>query len=91
MKPAAFEYSRPDTLSDAIRLLAEADGSAAPICGGQSLLVLMGLRLTMIERLAATPTLERLTDIGDLTVAGFESTLYSGAISLYCLLSCDRC
>jgi carbon-monoxide dehydrogenase medium subunit len=65
MKPAAFEYSRPDTLSDAIRLLAEADGSAAPICGGQSLLVLMGLRLTMIERLVDISRLPELGEIRD--------------------------
>jgi CO/xanthine dehydrogenase FAD-binding subunit len=63
MKPAAFEYSRPDTLSEAIRLLGEADGSATPICGGQSLLVLMGLRLTMIDRLVDISRLPELREL----------------------------
>jgi carbon-monoxide dehydrogenase medium subunit len=65
MKPAAFDYSRPATVPEAIRLLAEADGSATPICGGQSLLVLMGLRLTMIERLVDVSRLPELGDIRD--------------------------
>jgi carbon-monoxide dehydrogenase medium subunit len=65
MKPAAFEYSRPDTLFEAIRLLSEADGSATPICGGQSLLVLMGLRLTMIDRLVDISRLPELREMRD--------------------------
>jgi aerobic carbon-monoxide dehydrogenase medium subunit len=65
MKPAAFEYSRPDTLSEAIRLLADGDGSATPISGGQSLLVLMGLRLTMIDRLVDVSRLPELRQIHD--------------------------
>jgi carbon-monoxide dehydrogenase medium subunit len=69
MKPAAFEYSRPETVPDAIRLLAEADGAATPICGGQSLLVLMGLRLTMIERLV---DVSRLPELGQLRDHGVD-------------------
>lgn len=65
MKPAAFDYTRPETLSDAIRILADAGGAAAPICGGQSLLVLMGLRLTMIERLVDVSRLKELHEIYD--------------------------
>jgi carbon-monoxide dehydrogenase medium subunit len=65
MKPAAFEYSRPGTVAEAIALLADADGSAMPISGGQSLLILMGLRLTMIDRLIDVSRLPDLREIRD--------------------------
>lgn len=56
MKPAAFEYVRPTTVTEAVTLLA-ADGEAKVIAGGQSLLPLMNLRL-------ATPSM--LVDIARL-------------------------
>jgi carbon-monoxide dehydrogenase medium subunit len=65
MKPAAFEYNRPGTLAEATRLLAAGDGSATPIAGGQSLLVLMGLRLTMIDRLVDVSRLPELREVHD--------------------------
>jgi carbon-monoxide dehydrogenase medium subunit len=65
MKPAAFEYNRPGTLAEATRLLAAGDGSAMPIAGGQSLLVLMGLRLTMIDRLVDVSRLPELREVHD--------------------------
>jgi carbon-monoxide dehydrogenase medium subunit len=65
MKPAAFEYSRPGTVAEAIALLADADGSAMPISGGQSLLILMALRLTMIDRLIDVSRLPELREIRD--------------------------
>ena len=65
MKPAAFEYSRPGTVAEAIALLADADGSATPISGGQSLLILMALRMTMIDRLIDVSRLPDLREIRD--------------------------
>lgn len=62
MKAAAFEYVRPARIEDATKALAEADGAAMPISGGQSLLVLMGLRMTMIETLVDISRLDELRD-----------------------------
>jgi len=49
MKPAAFEYVRPETLDDAIAALDHDD--AKIIAGGQSLLPMMNFRLVQPERL----------------------------------------
>jgi aerobic carbon-monoxide dehydrogenase medium subunit len=65
MKSAAFQYSRPGTVAEAVALLAAADGSAMPISGGQSLLILMGLRLTMIDMLVDVSRLPELREIRD--------------------------
>ncbi|HEU5261926.1 MAG TPA: xanthine dehydrogenase family protein subunit M [Gemmatimonadales bacterium] len=45
MKPAAFEYHRPDTLDEALALLAARAGEAKPLAGGQSLIPAMNFRL----------------------------------------------
>jgi aerobic carbon-monoxide dehydrogenase medium subunit len=45
MKPAPFQYERPRTLDDALRLLAERGDDAVPLAGGQSLVPMMNLRL----------------------------------------------
>jgi carbon-monoxide dehydrogenase medium subunit len=65
MKSAAFEYSRPGTVTEAVALLASADGAAMPIGGGQSLLILMGLRLTMIDTLVDVSRLPDLREVRD--------------------------
>lgn len=44
MKPAAFAVERPESLSDALRVLAEHGDAAKPIAGGQSLYPLLALR-----------------------------------------------
>ncbi len=49
MKPAAFEYVRPDTLAEAVTALDHDD--ARIIAGGQSLLPMMNFRLVQPERL----------------------------------------
>lgn len=77
MKPAAFDYARPQSLDVAIRLLADGDGAAMPISGGQSLLILMGLRMTMIETLVDVtqlPALKTLRDDGDSVFVGALTT-----------------
>jgi carbon-monoxide dehydrogenase medium subunit len=45
MKPAAFDYVRPDSVAEAITLLADAAGDAQVMAGGQSLVAMMNLRL----------------------------------------------
>ena len=60
MKPAPFDFVRPDSLPKAIGMLAGPDVSV-PLSGGQSLLVLLRLRLTAPERLVDVARLPELT------------------------------
>jgi CO/xanthine dehydrogenase FAD-binding subunit len=46
MKPPPFELARPDTLDEALALLAGGNGEAKPMAGGQSLVPLLNLRLS---------------------------------------------
>ncbi len=59
MKPAAFEYLRPDTLSDALAALAQDDDTAI-LAGGQSLVPMMNTRLAQPARLV---DINRLPDL----------------------------
>jgi carbon-monoxide dehydrogenase medium subunit len=45
MKSAPFEYRRPDSLAEALELLAEHGDEAKPLAGGQSLVPLLAMRL----------------------------------------------
>lgn len=45
MKPAPFEYHRPESLGEALSLLAELGDEAKPLAGGQSLVPLLAMRL----------------------------------------------
>src|ERR1700686_4200456 len=45
MKPAPFRYFRPQTVDEALALLAEHAGDAKPLAGGQSLIPAMNFRL----------------------------------------------
>ncbi|MGI6856674.1 FAD binding domain-containing protein [Mesorhizobium sp. 1B3] len=45
MKPAPFEYHRPDTIESVIKLLEDYGGDAKIIAGGQSLLPMLAFRL----------------------------------------------
>lgn len=45
MKPAPFDYHRPETLDEALGLLAELGPDARPLAGGQSLIPFMNFRL----------------------------------------------
>ena len=60
MKPPAFSYSRPDTLDEALRLLAEFGPDAKVLAGGQSLLPLLSMRLIAPARLV---DINRLTEL----------------------------
>ena len=45
MKPAAFEYARPENVEEAVALLASHAGEAKVLAGGQSLVPLMNFRM----------------------------------------------
>ena len=45
MKPAAVDYARPRSLSQALELLARPNTEARVIAGGQSLVAMMNLRV----------------------------------------------
>jgi carbon-monoxide dehydrogenase medium subunit/6-hydroxypseudooxynicotine dehydrogenase subunit alpha len=51
MKPAPFEYERPEGLAEALAILAEHGDDAKVIAGGQSLVPLLNFRLARPERL----------------------------------------
>jgi carbon-monoxide dehydrogenase medium subunit len=51
VKPPAFDYSRPESLDEAVRLLAESGPDAKVLAGGQSLLPLLSMRLIAPSRL----------------------------------------
>lgn len=46
MKPARFEYIRPQTLTDALNLLAQHGADASILAGGQSLMPMLNLRMS---------------------------------------------
>jgi aerobic carbon-monoxide dehydrogenase medium subunit len=45
VKPAPFDYHRPDTADEALAILADLGGDAKPLAGGQSLVPAMNFRL----------------------------------------------
>ena len=59
MIPAAFAYARPSSLEEAIGLLAEHDGDAKPLAGGQYLIPLLKLRLAAPELVVDLGGLDR--------------------------------
>jgi carbon-monoxide dehydrogenase medium subunit len=72
MKPAPFEYSRPQSIDEACALLAADDG-ARIIAGGQTLVPLMAMRLARPTRLidiARIPGLAFIRDDGDAVTIG---------------------
>jgi carbon-monoxide dehydrogenase medium subunit len=68
MYPAKFDYVAPDSLDEALRLLAEGGGEAKILAGGHSLLPMMKLRLaqpaTLID-LRKVPGLDEIKVSGD--------------------------
>ncbi|MQY27312.1 FAD binding domain-containing protein [Nocardia aurantia] len=63
MKPAAFEYHAPATAGEAVELLAEWGDEAKAIAGGQSLMPMMLLRLTVFDHLVDLRRLHELRGI----------------------------
>ncbi len=65
MKMPAFAYHRPETLDEALALLAEHGPDAKVLAGGQSLLPLMALRLSQPGHLVDIGRLDELSGIRD--------------------------
>ena len=60
MKPAAFDYVRPESLADAVALLSRSDGGAK-VCGGsQSLGPMLNLRLAQVHSLVDLSRLDEM-------------------------------
>lgn len=66
MKPAPFDYARPATLAEAIRLLASAPDQARALAGGQSLGPMLNLRLARPGLLVDVRRLEALNGAREL-------------------------
>jgi aerobic carbon-monoxide dehydrogenase medium subunit len=65
MKPAAFDYERPSTLSDAVTLLGQSGGFAKVLAGGQSLGPMLNLRLAQPDLLVDVTSIPELTAVID--------------------------
>ncbi|OBF72956.1 carbon monoxide dehydrogenase [Mycobacterium sp. 852002-51613_SCH5001154] len=63
MKPSAFEYHRPDTIDDAVGLLAELGDDAKILAGGQSLVPMLAMRLAYFDHLIDISRLPELQGI----------------------------
>jgi carbon-monoxide dehydrogenase medium subunit len=67
LKPAPFEYHAPDTVDEALALLAERGDEARPLAGGQSLVPMMNFRLA---RPSVLIDLNRLDDLARIEADG---------------------
>lgn len=77
MIPAAFDYTRPATLDEAIQALAEAGDDAKVLAGGQSLIPLLRLRFaspTTVVDLAGVEDLRGVREEADALVIGAMTT-----------------
>src|SRR4051812_9999683 len=63
MKVPAFEYAAPDTLAEALSMLAVSNGSAKVIAGGQSLIPALAFRLSAPDKLIDLRKLDGLSAI----------------------------
>jgi aerobic carbon-monoxide dehydrogenase medium subunit len=73
MKPAAFIYEKPETITAALSLLGEKDRDSKIIAGGQSLVAMMNFRMARPERLIdinGIPELGAISLDGDHLVIG---------------------
>ncbi|HET6965199.1 MAG TPA: xanthine dehydrogenase family protein subunit M [Acidimicrobiales bacterium] len=73
MKPPPFDYSCPDTLEEALAILAEVGDEARPLAGGQSLIPLLSLRLARpshLVDLAGIADLKAIDGSGEELVVG---------------------
>lgn len=77
MIPPAFDYTRPDSVDDAVHALADAGDEAKVLAGGQSLVPLLRLRLAFPELLVDVgriPELRGVREDGDSLVIGAMTT-----------------
>jgi carbon-monoxide dehydrogenase medium subunit len=76
VKPAPFEYHAPETVADAVGVLAEHGDEAKPLAGGQSLVPMLALRLARFEHLV---DLNRIAELQQVTRE--NGTLVIGAMA----------
>jgi len=77
MIPGAFTYHRPNSVADAVKLLADLGEEARPLAGGHSLIPMMKLRLATPEHLVDLRNIDGLKGIrrdGDRMVIGAMTT-----------------
>ena len=68
MKPRPFDYLRPDTVEEALALLADYGDDARVLAGGQSLVPMLNLRIVEAEALidiSRIAALDAIRDLGD--------------------------
>jgi 2-furoyl-CoA dehydrogenase FAD binding subunit len=68
MKPRPFDYLRPDTVEEAVALLADYGDDARVLAGGQSLVPMLNLRIVEAEALidiSRIAALDAIRDVGD--------------------------
>lgn len=63
MKPAPFEYARPESVDEAVRLLGQSDGEGRLLAGGQSLVPMLNMRLVQPRVVIDLSRLSELTGI----------------------------
>src|SRR5438067_11677132 len=77
MKPRPFDYIRPDTVEEAMALLAEYCEDARVLAGGQSLVPMLNLRLIEVDALidiSQIAALDVISDRGDTIEIGAAVT-----------------
>ncbi|MEF9908300.1 FAD binding domain-containing protein [Streptomyces sp. P9-A2] len=77
MIPPAFDYARPTSLDEALRVLADGGEDAKVLAGGQSLLPLLRLRLAfpeLVVDVGRVPGLRGVREDGDTLVIGAMTT-----------------
>ena len=85
MIPAAFEYTRPGSVDEAVQALASGGEDAKVIAGGQSLLPLLRLRLAYPELLVDLGGLSELRGVRD-----EGGRLWIGALTTHAEVVRDR-
>ena len=66
MIPSAFEYHRPPSVAEAIRIVSERGDDARVIAGGHSLIPMMKLRMAYLEHLV---DLQDVAELKELSIA----------------------
>lgn len=72
MIPAAFEYHRPDSLTDAIKIIVDHGDEARVLAGGHSLIPMMKLRMTDLSHIV---DLQGIADLKGISVSGDTVTI----------------
>jgi carbon-monoxide dehydrogenase medium subunit len=85
VKPPPFEYSRPDSVDEAIRTLARLGGDGKVLAGGQSLVPLLSMRLAAPRHLV---DINRLAELGNVWVD--ESIVRVGALARHAEVLADE-